>query len=216
MSIDLTAHVRKPGLRDGLLDVAQMVSGVLLGIFICIHMLDMATILLGPGVMNAVAEFFEATGMAQVGGPALFVVFLVHFVLAARKIPFRAGPQGVIWRHGRMLRHQDTWLWIVQAVTAMIILIMGAAHMWTVLSDLPITAEKSALRIQGGFWLAFFLILLPTIALHTGVGLYRIAVKWGFMKDEKRPLGQRIMFGFIAAIVGLGVLALIRFLFITA
>lgn len=84
-----------------------------------------------------------------------------------------------MWKHSKMLRHLDTWLWLVQTFTVMIILIMGLIHMWTVLTDLPITAAKSAPRIQGGFWLIFYLILLPMVELHVGVGFYRIAVKWG-------------------------------------
>ena len=45
----------------------------------------------------------------------------------------------------------------------MIILIMGGIHMWTVLTNLPITAAKSAARIQGGYWLVFYMILLPLV-----------------------------------------------------
>jgi len=99
-----------------------------------------------------------------VGGPLIGLTFLLHFALAARKIPFRTEQQSAMWKHSKMLHHKDTWLWVVQAVTAMIILIMGAIHMWTVLTDLPITAQKSAARIQGGFWLVFYLILLPLSA----------------------------------------------------
>ena len=71
-------------------------------------------------------------------------IFLMHFVLAARKVPFRTEQQATIWRLSRQLRHTDTNLWLIQALTAMIILIMGSIHMWTVLSDLPITASKDA------------------------------------------------------------------------
>ena len=58
--------------------------------------------------------------------------------------------------------------------------------MWMVLTDLPITAAKSAARVQGGFWLIFYLILLPMVELHVGIGFYRIAVKWGFVKRTGR------------------------------
>jgi fumarate reductase subunit C len=63
---------------------------------------------------------------------------------------------------------------------------MGCIHMWTVLTDLPIKAVKSAARIKGGWWLAFYLVLLPNIELHVGVGIYRIGVKWGFIRRSNR------------------------------
>ena len=37
---------------------------------------------------------------------------------------------------------------------------MGSIHMWVVLTDLPITAAKSAARIQTGWWMLFYFILL--------------------------------------------------------
>ena len=172
MSLQSSAYPTAPGRRDGLLDALQMLSGVGLILFMWAHMILVASVVIGPGVMNAIAEFFESTGMAQVGGPLIFLLFLVHFLLAARKLPFRFERQKVIWAHSKMMRHPDTWLWVVQAVTAMLILIMGSIHMWVVLTDLPITAAKSAARIQGGFWLVFYLILMPMVELHVGIGFY--------------------------------------------
>jgi fumarate reductase subunit C len=133
----------------------------------------------------------EDTYMAQTGGPLIGAVFLLHFVLAARKLPFRSPEQKAIWEHSQRLHHLDTWLWVVQAATAMIVLIMGSIHIWTILTNLPITAGKSAGRIQGGFWLVFYMILLPTIELHVGIGFYRIGIKWGFITRSNRPFFKR-------------------------
>ena len=145
------------------LDFIQMLTGVGLILFMWSHMILVASINLGPGVMNTIAGFLEDTYLAQTGGPLIGLVFLVHFVLAARKVPFRSQEQRTIWAHSKRLHHLDTWLWVVQAVTAMIILIMGGIHMWTVLTNLPMTAAKSAARIQGGYWLVFYMILLPLV-----------------------------------------------------
>ncbi len=198
---------------DGVMDWAQMLSGAGLILFMWAHMILVASVNISPNVMNAIAEFFESTGMAQVGGPLIFLVFLGHFILAARKIPFRLEGQKTILEQAKLLHHTDTWLWIVQAVSAMIILIMGAAHMWVVLSDLPITAAKSAARIQRGGWLLFYLVLLPLVELHVGIGLYRIAVKWGFVKrDGRKSLkGGENMLTLI--FIAIGVITLFRFWF---
>nr|WP_321514073.1 succinate dehydrogenase/fumarate reductase cytochrome b subunit [uncultured Pseudodesulfovibrio sp.] len=209
------APAGKSGKWDGALDWLQMLSGVSLILFMWCHMLLVSSVVISPNVMNAIAHFFEATGMAQVGGPLIFLVFLTHFVLAARKIPFRADGQKTIWQHARMMRHGDTWLWVVQVVSAMIILVMGSIHMWVILTDLPITAAKSAARIQSGFWAVFYLILLPLAELHVGIGLYRIGVKWGFVKDKERPKFKRSENMITLLFVGIGLVTLVRFLFLS-
>lgn len=213
MSLPLTANHPSLSARrtDGLMDWAQMLSGACLIAFMWAHMILVASVNIGPEVMNAIAEFFEKTGMAQVGGPLVFLLFLGHFVLAARKIPFRLEGQRTIWQHAKMLHHTDTWLWVVQAVSAMVILVMGAIHMWVVLSDLPITAVKSAARIRSGAWIFFYLLLLPMVELHVGIGFYRILVKWGFVQRSGRKGLKRGENLLTLIMVTIGVLTLIRF-----
>ena len=196
------------------LDWLQMLSGAGLVAFMWCHLILVSSVIISPSIMNAIAWFFEATRMAQVGGPVIFLVFLVHFMLAARKIPFRSKEQGLMLANARRMRHEDTWMWVVQAVTAMIILIMGAAHMWVVLTDLPITAAKSAARVQTGWWLAFYLVLLPMVELHVGIGFYRILVKWGFLKSECRFGFRKKEHMLTALFVLIGIVTLIRFMFL--
>jgi fumarate reductase subunit C len=192
-----------------------MLTGAGLILFMWSHMILVSSVILGPGVMNALAVFLEETYMAQVGGPFIAFSFLLHFVLAARKVPFRTEQQTAIWKLSRQLRHTDTWLWMLQAFTAMVILIMGAIHMWTILSDFPITAQKSAARIQGGFWLVFYLILLPMVELHVGIGFYRIGVKWGFIKRKTRKGFKRFENILTAVFIFIGLITLARFWFLT-
>ena len=209
------APAGKSGKWDGVMDWLQMLSGVSLILFMWCHMLLVSSVVISPKVMDAIAWFFEATGMAQVGGPLIFLVFLTHFVLAARKIPFRFDGQKTIWQHARMMHHADTWLWMIQVVSAMLILVMGSIHMWVVLTDLPITAAKSAARIQGGFWAVFYLFLLPLAELHVGIGFYRIGVKWGFVKDKERTKFKRGENILTLIFIGIGLITLIRFLFLS-
>jgi len=196
------------------LDWLQMLSGACLIMFMWAHLCLVSSVIIGPGVMNAIAEFFEVTKMVHFGGPLIFLVFLLHFALAARKIPFTSKQQGVMLANAKRMHHTDTWLWVVQAVTAMIILIMGAAHMWVVLSDLPITAQKSAARIQNGLWMLFYLVLLPMVELHVGIGFYRIMIKWGVI-DSKGRFGFKKKENMLTAImIGIGVITLLRFWFL--
>ncbi|QJT11322.1 succinate dehydrogenase/fumarate reductase cytochrome b subunit [Oceanidesulfovibrio marinus] len=198
------------------MDWAQMLTGAILILFMWSHMILVSSVIIGPGAMNALAVFFESTGLAQVGGPIIGVLFLFHFVLAARKVPFRLDQQKVFLKHSRMLHHGDTWLWVIQAVSAMIILIMGAAHMWVVLTDLPITAAKSAARMQHWPWLIFYLCLLPLVELHVSIGFYRIGVKWGFIKRSSRTGGKKLERGLLIVFLVIGFLTIIRFLTLTA
>ena len=212
MAIDTTIYTRETGRTSAYLDWLQMLTGVGLIAFMWSHMVLVASINLGADVMDALARFLEGTYMAQVGGPMIAFAFLLHFVLAARKVPFRMEQQSTIWKHTRMLKHLDTWLWLIQAFTAMVILIMGSIHMWTILTDLPITAVKSAARIQGGFWAVFYFILLPMVELHVGIGFYRIGVKWGVIKRKTRKGFKGFENILTAIFILIGVITLIRFL----
>lgn len=212
MAIDTTIYVRTPSGAAAYLDGLQMLTGVGLITFMWTHMILVASVNLGADAMNTLAQFFEDTYMAQVGGPIIAFTFFLHFILAARKVPFRAEQQSTIWKHSRMLRHTDTWLWLVQASTAMLILIMGSIHIWTILSDLPISAAKSAARIQGGFWLIFYLILLPIVELHVGIGFYRIAVKWGFIKRKNRKGFKRFENILTGIFILIGLITIVRFM----
>jgi len=212
MNFSTSTFLSSPKRLSAYLDWLQMLTGAGLILFMWSHMILVASVNLGPDAMNSLAQFFEHTYMAQVGGPVIAFIFLFHFILASRKIPFRSSELVKIWKLNRILKHKDTWLWMIQSFTAMIILIMGSIHMWAVLTDLPITAAKSAARIQGGFWLIFYLVLLPMVELHVGIGFYRIAVKWGFVKRK----GRKPFKGFENLLTGIfiliGLITIIRFL----
>jgi len=202
---------------DGVLEWAQVLSGIGLALFIWTHVLLVGSVLLSPALMNTIARFLEDNGMAQVGGPLVFALFLAHFALAARKLPFRLEEQKTLLAHAGLIHHADTWLWVVQAATGMFLLAMGTVHMWAMLTNLPITALKSAETLQSNrWWLAFYLLLAPLAHVHLGLGLYRIAVKWGFAGRAQRHGFKRFVTGLILASIGLGVMTLSRFWFMGA
>lgn len=217
MITEQTVHPAEPVRTEAYLDLLQMLTGLGLVAFMWAHMMLVASVNLDLGggrVMNAIAHFFEATYMAQLGGPLIALVMLAHFVLAARKLPFRAREQKAMWRHSVTFNHLDTWLWVIQAATAFIILIMGCIHMWVVLTNLPITAAKSAARIQGGWWLLFYMVLLPMIELHVGIGIYRIGVKWGWIKRANRKALHGFENKLTITMVGIGLVTLFTFFFL--
>lgn len=213
--VDSTLHVARPTRSAAWLDALQVLTGAGLVLFMWSHMILVSSVLLGEWAMDGLAYFFEATFMAQVGGPVIFAVMLFHFLLAARKMPFRFSELTAFWKHSKLMRHSETWLWLVQVGTALVVLVLGSIHMWTVLTDLPISAQKSAARIQGGWWLVLYLFLLPMVELHVGIGFFRIGVKWGFIKRRDRAKMKRFENGLTLVFVAIGLLTLLRFLFIT-
>lgn len=210
-----TKNSALPPKTSAYLDWLQMLSGAALIIFMWTHLCLVSSVIISPAVMNGIAWFFEATGLVYLVGPGIFLVFLLHFVLAARKMPWSTQQQTVMWANAKRMRHPDTWLWLVQAGTAMVILIMGSAHMWVVLTDLPITAAKSAARIQSGTWLVYYLVLLPLVELHVGIGFYRIAVKWGFLSRANRKGFHAKEHMLTIILIGIGLVTLARFMFLS-
>ena len=211
MAVQARVQIQENFRTAAYLDFIQMLTGVGLILFMFSHMILVASIHLSPEVMNTIAGFLEDTYLAQTGGPLIGLVFLGHFVLAARKVPFRSREQRVIWAHSKRLHHLDTWLWVVQAATAMIILIMGGIHLWTVLTNLPMTAAKSAARIQGGYWLVFYMILLPLVWLHVGIGFYRIGVKWGVITRVRRRFSTIFIYLLTLVFILIGAITLYTF-----
>lgn len=208
LTLDSAALVKAPAKWAAYLDWLQMLSGLGLIAFMWCHTILVSSSLLGDSVMDAIARFFESTGGAQIGGPLIFCIFLFHFYIAARKVPFKTKEQRAILKHSIRLRHGDTWLWVIQAVSAMIILVLGSIHMWTILTDLPITAAKSALRFEKISWLMFYLVLMPLIQLHVGIGLYRIGVKWGYITRSNRKICKKVIYIIIGTLILLSLLTI--------
>lgn len=208
---------RRPGGTGslaGCLDFMQAVSGVLLILFLWAHMILVSSVVLSPALMNSIAWFFEKTYMAQVGGPIILLLMVFHFILAARKMPFRTGELRTFWDHARMMRHKDTWLWLVQVATAIVILVLASIHIYTVLSTLPITAVKSAERVQNG-WLLFYLCLLPMAELHVSIGFYRLGVKYGYITRIRRGRFQSVEYWMAGTFIVIGLLTLARLWFLS-
>ena len=214
MSVDTTVESFKGSKLSGWLDWLQMLSGLTLVAFLFAHMLFVGSIIFGAGALNWVAAFFERTYLAQIGGPLLFLLFLLHAFLGARKMPFRTKEQKLILRHAKMMHHRDTWFWVIQATTGAILIVIASIHMWTVLSDLPITAEKGAELLRHSTWLVFYLVLIVVGALHGCIGLYRIGVKWGFVTRATRAKALKVIYYLIGIYVVVELINLARFYFL--
>ena len=162
-----------------LLDVGEMLSGILLVVFMITHLLLVASIILGPESFRALATWFEETFyFAFIALGAVSLLILAHIVLTVSKIPTNFSKHMQILAVARRMPHMDTFLWVVQVVTGLVIAVLGSIHLWVIATGFPITPEVSAARVVGDFtW--FYIIFVFVVELHLSVGFYRIVAKWG-------------------------------------
>lgn len=206
--------VRGPGQILSRLDFWQAVSGAILAIFICVHLVLEGSVVISPAITNWIGWAMEETYMAQVAAPIILLIIVWHFWIAARKMPFRAGELQVYLSHSKALKDFDTTLWLVQVFTAIIILVGAFFHVYTVMTDMPIEVWKSTERLHMG-WIVFYVFFLPACILHTGIGIYRICVKYGIISKRARVFWRGIIWAGMGAYMLLGICALTRVWFYT-
>jgi fumarate reductase subunit C len=180
------------------LDLAQSVSGGVLALFMWGHMFFVSSILISPDVMWMVTKAFEGYFVFGtpypliVSGVVAVVLALVvgHALLAMRKFPGNWRQLHLFVAHRKLLAHEDTTLWWVQAVTGFALFFLASVHLYQMLMHPgAIGPYESAARVWHGWW-PLYLVLLLAVELHGGIGLYRLAVKWGWM-DSADPERSR-------------------------
>ena len=171
------------------LDWLQSVSGLVLALFMWGHMFFVSSILLGKDVMWTVARFFE--GYFVFGHSLHWVVSVVvagvlclvvgHALLAVRKFPINFRQARAFRQHMGQMHHEDTTLWWWQVVTGYALFFMASVHLYTMMSRPDrIGPFESADRVWSDHFWPLYLVLLFVVELHGGIGLYRLAVKWGW------------------------------------
>jgi fumarate reductase subunit C len=199
------------GKAAAFLDIMEAVSGLGLAVFLWLHMVFVATVYFGADVFDGIAHALDRYYLSYLGIPPLIILFFLHFLLASRKIPTTFAKQRQVVAHSGSLAHKDTLTWLVQVVSGMSILILASIHFWVVLSAWPIEAEVSIGRVSQGPYLAFYLVLLVLGELHAGLGLYRLAVKWGWPERRQAELIFEVISA-VVIIIGLGALFMFRLL----
>jgi fumarate reductase subunit C len=192
------------------MELVELGTGLLLLLFLQFHLLAVSSILLGADAFNRDSQFLDEYYLSYIGIPLVILAILVHGLAAMRKAPWKFLEARVLWQHSRRLAHLDTWLWAVQILTGLAVLLLAVIHIWSALLTWPIAAKFSALRVQEGYFsLLFFLLLVAEI--HAMVGLYRILVKWGWWHRSRFTLYLLYTTAFF---VILGLIALLCFYFL--
>jgi len=210
-------------------------SGLFLALFMWGHMILVGSILTGERGFDWMATMLEDYYIAQPTVLVIFTLFLVHAVLASRKIPAQLRERRKMLDLGKGLSrsgrekvatasefspfhpHTESLLWIWQVRTGMIMLVLGSFHIILLGMDTltPLFGDRTGIealtsieRVRGGLWLPYA-ILLICVEFHAGAGLYRLATKWGAGLWLSRKAVHRIEQVLLWFFLGLGVVVLL-------
>ena len=89
--------------RKGM-DFWQAATGALLALFICVHLILEGSIVISPRLTDSIGWFLEYFWLAQIGAPVVVLLIVTHFVIAARKMPLRAGELKIFVAHSRAFK----------------------------------------------------------------------------------------------------------------
>lgn len=207
------------------LDLAQSLSGLLLALFMWAHMFFVSSILLGKDVMFMVTKTFEGyylfgepyPWIVSVAVAAVLLLFVVHALLAMRKFPSSYQQYKKFVSHKQKLKHADTSLWMVQVYTGFALFFFGSAHLFFMLTNpAEIGPYASSDRIWSGNMWPVYLVLLLAVEFHGSIGLYRLAIKWGWFQGNNAVQGRRRLvvakWGLTVFFISLGLLTLAAYI----
>ncbi|NVJ54648.1 MAG: fumarate reductase cytochrome b subunit [Campylobacteraceae bacterium] len=190
---------RKKSRVPAKLDYVQSATGLFLGLFMWGHMFMVSSILISKDFMYAVTKFFEASFIFDGGNPlvvslvalVIFIVFITHAALGMRKLPGNFKQYQVMKAHANSMDHEDTKLWFIQAFTGFAMFFLGSVHIYIIMTQSDaIGPYASSDRVWSNWMWPLYLLLLLAVEFHGTIGLYRLAVKWGWF-DGKDPKATR-------------------------
>ncbi|MBT3175614.1 MAG: fumarate reductase cytochrome b subunit [Desulfobacula sp.] len=211
------------------LDFVQSGTGLILGLFMWVHMLLVGSIILGKGSFNFVAKNMELAFLSDTGHGfpiavffavfTIFTLFIIHALLGVRKFPISWKQHRIIRDQMQMMNHSDTNLWYIQVVTGFLMFFLGSVHLYIMMTNPgSIGPYMSADRVVSGNMWPLYLILLICVELHGTIGLYRLCMKWGWFtgKDAKksRQALKKIKNRATIFFLTIGILALLVFVVI--
>ena len=182
------------------LDVMESATGLVLVLFMWGHMFFVSSILVSEKAMWTITKFFEGYfffGVSYTWIVSIVVAFVIalivmHSMLAVRKFPINYFQFRTIRGHVRMMRHEDTTLWLWQVFTGFALFFLASVHLYIMLTRPDrIGPFESADRVWSDHFWPLYILLLLAVELHGGIGLYRIAVKWGWLAGPDANVTRR-------------------------
>jgi len=204
------------------LDFLQSFTGLILALFIMGHILFEASILISNEMMYKVTIMFEGyyffgekyPGIISFLAAAISIIFILHAGIAMKKFPSSYKNYRAVTTHMKSMKHEDTSLWMIQIITGFMMFFMGSVHLFIMMSEPSnIGPYASSYRVVEEYMGILYFLLLLSVVSHAFIGLYRLALKWGFMEGENTQISRarfkllmKVMIG-VYIIVGLTSLA---------
>ena len=199
------------------LDLIQSATGLLLALFMWGHMFFVSSILISNDAMWTITKFFEGYFFFGQSYPvivsfvvaAVIAMLVAHAFLAVRKFPINYRQFSLFRGHMKMMRHEDTTLWFWQVITGFALFFFAAPHLYIMLTHPEMIGPfESGDRVWTGHYWPLYILLLLAVELHGGIGLYRLAVKWGWLAspdpDATRRRLKRLKWAITAFFLVLG------------
>lgn len=196
--------------------VIQAATGLLLVLYVIIHTIDNATILVSQKLFEDMLAFWHETlphwfYIIMVIG--LVGIFLVH---AFNGIRIASKPYKEIdlsWRHNVKLKHTGTTFWYVQVLTGSAIAMFGIWHLLVQHGTVATTtAAQSADRVSPVI-LFMYLVFLAALMYHSFNGCRSVLLKLGLATDKGK---EGVLIGFMALLFivffSAGALSMAKFL----
>ena len=184
------------------LDLTQSATGLMLVLFMWGHMFFVSSILVSKDAMWTITKFFESyfffgksyTWIVSIVVALVIALIVTHALLATRKFPINYRQFKAFRGHMRMMQHEDTTLWFWQVFTGFALFFLASVHLFVMLTRPDrIGPYESSDRVWSEHFWPLYILLLLAVELHGGIGLYRLAVKWGwFIGNDANATRHRL------------------------
>ncbi len=209
------------------LDFLQSFTGLILALFITGHIMFEASILISNEMMYKVTIMFEGyyffgetyPGIITFLAAAISVIFVIHAAIAMKKIPSSYRNYRVIRNHMKEMKHEDSSLWMIQVITGFMMFFMGSVHLYIMMTQpADIGPYASSNRVVNEYMGPLYFMLLISVVSHAFIGLYRLAMKWGFMEGKNTKVSRArfkfLMKAMIAIYIIVGLSSLAKYTYI--
>ena len=143
--------------------------------------------------MYNVTKFFEGyyffgesyPFIVSVLAGVIFIIFIAHAAVAIRKFPSNYKKYMIMYNHIKSFNHGDTTLWFWQIFTGFAMFFLGSVHIYIIMTHpAAIGPYASADRVVSEWMWPLYILLLLAVELHGSIGLYRLAMKWGWFEGS--------------------------------
>jgi fumarate reductase subunit C len=117
------------------------------------------------------------------------------------------------------MKHEDSSLWMIQVITGFMMFFIGSVHLYIMMTQPSnIGPYASSSRIVDELMGPLYFLLLLSVISHAFIGLYRLALKWGFMEGKHTEVSRKrfklLMKIMIAAYIFIGLASLAKYTYI--